>query len=107
MSEKNSARLNKYRELLKRQETMETFLASYDELYAEQVKKLEEYRSSIVYSLEYISGNSVDINFEDMENSHSFIYNSSASKEELKQEFKKLVSQLNMVNILLQNSNIK
>lgn len=82
---------------------METFLASYDALYAEQVKKLEEYRSSIVYSLEYISGNSVDINFEDMENSHSFIYNSSASKEELKQEFKKLVSQLNMVNIVLQN----
>ncbi|GLV37617.1 hypothetical protein CBL_13890 [Carabus blaptoides fortunei] len=97
LSEKNSARLNKYRELLKRQETMETFLASYDELYMEQVKKLEEYRSSIVYSLEYISGNFVDINFEDMENSHSFIYNSSASKEELKQEFKKLISQLNML----------
>lgn len=77
---------------------MESFLENYVEAYEEAITSLNELRTQVVFALEYISGNAADnFNMEDFDKVPAYTLNSNLSREELKTEFQKLTSQLNMV----------
>lgn len=57
LDETQSERHQKYRELRRREETMEQFLSTYDESHREEMARIEQLESSIVTALQQMSRN--------------------------------------------------
>lgn len=57
MEEGNSERHQKYRELKKREETMDAFMSTYDENLKKEQEKIIQLEKDIVFALEHSSSN--------------------------------------------------
>ncbi|XP_063823995.1 intraflagellar transport protein 74 homolog [Ostrinia nubilalis] len=57
LEEGNSERHQKYRELKKREETMDTFMSTYDENLKKEQEKIAQLEKDIVFALEHSSSN--------------------------------------------------
>ena len=66
LEEGNSDRHQKYRELKKREETMDTFMASYEENLKKEQDKIDQLERDIVFSLEHSSSN-IDLDLSEID----------------------------------------
>lgn len=66
LEEGNSDRHQKYRELKKREETMDTFMATYEENLKKEQEKIDQLERDIVFSLEHSSSN-IDLDLSEID----------------------------------------
>ncbi|XP_048489345.1 intraflagellar transport protein 74 homolog [Plutella xylostella] len=66
LEEGNSERHQKYRELKKREETMEAFMSTYDENVKKEQEKIAQYEKDIVFALEHSSSN-IDLDLSEID----------------------------------------
>ncbi|XP_026738896.1 intraflagellar transport protein 74 homolog [Trichoplusia ni] len=66
LEEGNSERHQKYRELKKREETMDTFMGTYDENLRKEQEKIDQLEKDIVFSLEHSSSN-IDLDLSEID----------------------------------------
>ncbi|KAJ0182326.1 hypothetical protein K1T71_001695 [Dendrolimus kikuchii] len=67
LQEGNSERHQKYRELKKREESMDTFMATYEENLNREKNKIEKLEKDIVFALEHSSSN-IDMDLSEIDN---------------------------------------
>ncbi|CAG9136351.1 unnamed protein product [Plutella xylostella] len=66
LEEGNSERHQKYRELKKREETMEAFMSTYEENVKKEQEKIAQYEKDIVFALEHSSSN-IDLDLSEID----------------------------------------
>ncbi|XP_050362720.1 intraflagellar transport protein 74 homolog [Nymphalis io] len=66
LEEGNSERHQKYRELKKREETMDTFMSTYEENLKKEQEKIEQLEKDIVFALEHSSSN-IDLDLSEID----------------------------------------
>ncbi|CAK1602354.1 unnamed protein product [Parnassius mnemosyne] len=66
LEEGNSERHQKYRELKKREETMDAFMSTYEENLAKEKDKIEQLEKDIVFALEHSSSN-IDLDLSEID----------------------------------------
>ncbi|XP_014356504.2 intraflagellar transport protein 74 homolog [Papilio machaon] len=66
LEEGNSERHQKYRELKKREETMDAFLSTYEENLAKEKEKIDQLEKDIVFALEHSSSN-IDLDLSEID----------------------------------------
>ncbi|CAG4977596.1 unnamed protein product [Parnassius apollo] len=66
LEEGNSERHQKYRELKKREETMDAFMSTYEENLAKEKDKIEQLEKDIVFALEHSSAN-IDLDLSEID----------------------------------------
>ncbi|XP_053619883.1 intraflagellar transport protein 74 homolog [Plodia interpunctella] len=67
LEEGNSERHQKYRELKKREETMDTFMSTYEENLKKEQEKIEQLEKDVVFALEHSSSN-IDLDLSEIDN---------------------------------------
>ncbi|KAM3967630.1 intraflagellar transport protein 74 homolog [Aphomia sociella] len=66
LEEGNSERHQKYRELKKREETMDTFMSTYEENLKKEQEKIDQLEKDIVFALEHSSSN-IDLDLSEID----------------------------------------
>lgn len=67
MEEGQSERHKKYRELKKREETMDAFMSTYEKNAKDEKTRIKQLELDIVFSLEHISSNLDQLNFDEID----------------------------------------
>ncbi|XP_050681924.1 intraflagellar transport protein 74 homolog isoform X1 [Leptidea sinapis] len=67
LEEGNSERHQKYRELKKREETMDVFISSYEENLSKEKERINQLEKDIVFALEHSSSN-IDLDLSEIDN---------------------------------------
>lgn len=109
MEEGQSERHQKFRELKKREETMENFMSNFDKSMKDEKLKIEKLQNDIVFALEHISLNIDQLHFSELDNLkqkhgvHNNILHlndSEKSPEILIKDYGKLQEQLKKVSLI-------
>lgn len=99
MEEGNSERHQKYRELKKREETMDTFMSSYEENLKKEQEKIEQLEKDIVFALEHSSSN-IDLDLSEIDSlkqkeGYTSVYDDSKkSVETLTKDYERFLANL-------------
>lgn len=101
LEEGNSERHQKYRELKKREETMEAFMSSYEDSFKREQEKIEQLEKDIVFALEHSSSN-IDLDLSEIDslkqrNGWGGLDDGKKTVESLTKEFERFQSNLNKV----------
>ncbi|KAJ2948052.1 hypothetical protein O0L34_g9849 [Tuta absoluta] len=67
LEEGNSERHQKYRELKKREETMDTFMSTYEESLKKEQEKIEQLEKDVIFALDHSSSN-IDLDLSEIDN---------------------------------------
>ncbi|XP_045768948.1 intraflagellar transport protein 74 homolog [Maniola jurtina] len=99
LEEGNSERHQKYRELKKREETMDTFMSTYEENLKKEQEKMEQLEKDIVFALEHSSSN-IDLDLSEIDSlkqkeGYSSVYDESKkSVETLTKDYERFQANL-------------
>ncbi|XP_034834735.1 intraflagellar transport protein 74 homolog [Maniola hyperantus] len=99
LEEGNSERHQKYRELKKREETMDTFMSTYEENLKKEQEKIEQLEKDIVFALEHSSSN-IDLDLSEIDSlkqrdGYSSVYDDSKkSVETLTKDYERFQANL-------------
>ncbi|XP_068626940.1 intraflagellar transport protein 74 homolog [Battus philenor] len=102
LEEGNSERHQKYRELKKREETMDLFMSTYEENLAKEKEKIEQLEKDIVFALEHSSSN-IDLDLSEIDllkkrEGYSMVYDESKKTvETLMKDYERFQANLKKV----------
>lgn len=108
LEEGNSERHQKYRDLKKREETMDSFMTTYEETLKKEQEKIDQLEKDIVFALEHSSSN-IDLDLSEIDSlkqkeGYTSTYDDSKkSVETLTKDYERFQANLKKVRITTKN----